>query len=190
MMSPTSSSIRSSVVTRPESPPCSSTTTAIWRAPALHLAQQIERAGRLGHLVRRTQDVLEHDEALLPREREDVARDDVADDVVDAAVVDRHAAVALLEDHALDLLGRRAAAERDDAVARHHHLGDRDLAEPERARCDLAGAWIDRAGLRGLLDELLQLVARQPGLGERRLVAEEAQKRDSRSRSAARRPAA
>ena len=91
------------------------------------------------------------------------------------AVVDGHAAVALFEDHALDFLGRRAAAERDDAVARHHDLGDRDLAEAERARRDLARTRIDRAGLRGFLDELLELVARQPRLGERGLVAEEPQ---------------
>ena len=179
MMSPTSSSIRSSVVTRPDSPPCSSTTTAIWvRRRCISRRRSSARVDS-GHLVRRAQDVLEHDQALLPGEREHVARDDVADDVVDAAVVDRHAAVALLEDHALDLLGRRAAAERDDARARHHDLGDGDLAEAERARRDLARPRIDRAGLRGLLDELLELVARQPRLGERGLVAEEPQERGS-----------
>jgi len=47
--------------------------------------------------------------------------------------------VALLEDDALDLLGRSAAAQRHDPRAGHHDLGDGDLAEAERARCDLAG---------------------------------------------------
>src|SRR5256885_773225 len=118
-------------------------------ATALHLAQEVEGAGGLGNLVGRAQDVFEDDEAVLPGEGEDVARDDVADDVVEAAVVDRHAAVALLEDDALDLLGRGAAPQGDDTGARDHDLGDGDPAEAQGARGDPAGARIDRAGLGG-----------------------------------------
>jgi len=161
---------------------CAHPNFVMGRKISVQLAEHVDRPRGLGHEQHGPDEVVEDDELALPGHRGEVLRDDVADDLVEGAVVDRHPRAALLEEAALELLGPGGLRQGDDAAARHHHVARGEVAEGEGPRGDLRRRRVEGAGLPRLVHELLELLHREAGLGEGGPVAEGAQHRVGRRR--------
>ena len=112
------------------------------------------------------------DPLLLDQLLHEVAFEHVTLDAVEIVRDDRVAGMRARLQECPDLVARRFAAQVGDLASGDEERGDRQLAELDGAGGDVPGSRKKRAGDGGLLDQVLQLVGREPGLGERRLVAE------------------
>ena len=166
--SPTISSTRSSMVTRPSVPPNSSTTTAIrlrvTRISSSRSSTRIEGGTTSrGRMTCSTREAL----AVAP-ERQQVLDVDDAQHVVEIArgrrpAASGSAACIVLTTSRSELVASHAL----DVGARHHDVVDPQLAEAQRVADELALLLAERRGalLLGLGDQLLQRVAQAAGLG-------------------------
>ena len=178
VISPTISSSRSSMVTRPAVPPYSSTTTAMcWRV-GLHLAQQrVDRLG-VGHVERRPHHRVDALGGLRRRGASKTRRTDVlevgeADDVVEVLADHRDPGEAAAQEQRHRLAQVLVALDVDHVGARHHHLAHDGVAELEDRVDHLPLAGLDHRGRLGEVDQLAQL-----GLGRERALAEAAARGD------------
>ena len=83
-----------------------------------------------------------------------------ADDVIEVAVVDGIAGVALLGHRPPEILRVRPDRKADDADARHHGLAGREVAELEQLVENPRGLAVERAAGLALLDDDLELLRR------------------------------
>ena len=110
-ISPTISSSRSSIVTRPAVPPYSSTTIAHLRLLALELLQQLGHPLGLGHDDRRPQQRRDRPRVVVAAQRDQILHEHEAGDVVEAVLVDRKPRVLLLAEQRAQVADRRRLAD-------------------------------------------------------------------------------
>ena len=153
---------RSSIVTRPSTLPYSLTTIAMWTFFCLKV-----RNRRLIGVVRGTNS---GSCSSSPSGRtcaepgggaHEVLRVDDAADVVERLLVDRHAREPARRDLLDEALHRQVVRQREDPVARRHHLADVLVGELEHAMDQPALARVDLALRRAGVDELAELLLGQ-----------------------------
>ena len=86
-------------------------------------------------------------------QEEQVLRVDDADDVVQLAVVDRHARVGAAADDLQHLVGRRVQLQRRHLLARHHAVADALVGQAEDVLDHVRRVGVDDAGLLAVLDQ-------------------------------------
>ena len=157
-MSPTISSSTSSRVISPKMWSSSSRTRAIGRF-ALRNSRSALSSDSSGFRYRAGYSAsCKHHHALQAEQIKQVFRIDDADDVIDAALVDRHAHVRAGAHRLQDLFGRRAQLQGGHLVARDHAVADVLVRQAEDVLHEIGLIGVEHAGLLGVLDEENQLV--------------------------------
>ena len=157
-ISPTISSIRSSIVTRPAVPPYSSSTIAMCTLRRWSMCSRSSTEIDSGTKSGVRSSVRMSNCSSLRQDRQQVLGVEDADDVVDRLLVDRDARVARDDDRVDDLVERRVLGECRDVDARHHHLVHALLAQLEHRADHLLLFGLDDALLAAALDEDQQLL--------------------------------
>ncbi len=107
--------------------------------------------------------------------QEDLPGQDVSLHAVEIPVVDGEPSEPALLESLPDRLGRGRRVESEDGGTGRHHRADLQAVEVERPRRDLARLRVEAAGRGGLLEEGLELLAREARFDERGPVTEETQ---------------